>query len=352
MCWTMCMTNSWSASASTGEISADATSARPAHERRQPPPARRSRALLAGGLRSSATGRAPPASAIRTIGPGSSVHDRSVAITPPSCRTARATRHTAFARRLRRCGVIALSLLVPPSCCACGAQTGGDVLCAACRRALPWLIGSRCERCGLPGRCARAAVRPPAPPSRAAWAPVAHAGPRARARRRAEVPRRTARRRRDGGADRRRAPRAVCSTASLVPVPSHRALRMARGFDHADCLARALARRTGLPTSRCVRRAGRPTRQLGSGRAARLSAGRAAAVIVTSRAAARGARRRRPHHGGDARRLRTRPAGRRLWRCRCADLLAHAALTILIPHSQSRTIVVTHSHNRGEPNAD
>jgi predicted amidophosphoribosyltransferase len=58
-------------------------------------------------------------------------------------------------------------------------------------------------------------------------------------------------------------------------------VRTARGFDHADCLARALARRTGLPTSRCVRRAGRATRQLGLGRAQRLSAGRAAAVIVT-----------------------------------------------------------------------
>src|SRR4051794_3660473 len=45
-----------------------------------------------------------------------------------------------------------LALLVPPRCAACGApgRRVADVLCASCRRALPWLAAPCCERCALP----------------------------------------------------------------------------------------------------------------------------------------------------------------------------------------------------------
>ncbi len=115
----------------------------------------------------------------------------------------------------------ALSLLVPPSCCACGAPTRGDVLCGACRRALPWLVGSRCERCGLPGRCARRCPAARAAFSRA-WAPVAHAGPARELV--AALKFRGALRVADAMAAQiaARAPRGLLDGV-LVPVPSHRA---------------------------------------------------------------------------------------------------------------------------------
>lgn len=46
---------------------------------------------------------------------------------------------------------------------------------------------------------------------------------------------------------------------ALVPVPLHRLRHALRGYNQADELARLLARGTGLPVSRCVRRR-RPTR--------------------------------------------------------------------------------------------
>src|SRR4051812_5911062 len=46
-----------------------------------------------------------------------------------------------------------VALVVPPRGAACRARGGrpADVLCGACRRALPWLTdGACCERCALP----------------------------------------------------------------------------------------------------------------------------------------------------------------------------------------------------------
>jgi predicted amidophosphoribosyltransferase len=167
---------------------------------------------------------------------------------------------------------LALSLLVPPCCCACGAATDGDVLCGACRRALPWLPARRCARCGLPGshrgRCpaARAAFA-------ASWAPVAHAGPARELV--AALKFRGALQVADVMAAQiaARVPPELLRGV-LVPVPSHPARRRARGFDHAECLARALMLRSGLELQRSVRRAGPATRQLGAGRAQRLDASR------------------------------------------------------------------------------
>ena len=58
-----------------------------------------------------------------------------------------------------------------------------------------------------------------------------------------------------------------------MPVPPHPGRRRARGFDHADALATALARRTGLPRARVLRRRGDArAHQRGLGRSARLAA--------------------------------------------------------------------------------
>jgi predicted amidophosphoribosyltransferase len=70
------------------------------------------------------------------------------------------------------------------------------------------------------------------------------------------------------------APPGLLDDATLVAVPAHRARRRERGFNQAERLTRALARRTGRPARACLRRAGPATRQLGARRAARLQPGR------------------------------------------------------------------------------
>jgi LSD1 subclass zinc finger protein len=190
-----------------------------------------------------------------------------------------------------------LALLVPPSCLACGMplRGAGAVLCAGCRALMPWLRGPRCARCALPAPAAGPPARHPGSPHRAAaassgchrcpaaraafdaaWAPVAYGGPA-----RALV---TALKFRGAGAAAdamaaqmaASAPPGFLEGATLVAVPTHRARRRQRGYNQAERLTRALARRTGRPVSRCLRRDGPATRQLGARRAARLSAGRIA----------------------------------------------------------------------------
>lgn len=172
-----------------------------------------------------------------------------------------------------------LALLVPPACLACRRPVprAGDALCAACRRTLPWLHGPRCPRCALPAPCA------PCPaagaPFDAAWAPLAHSGTA-----RALV---AALKFRGGlaAADAMAAHIAagapadlLTAPAVLVPVPSHPRRRRARGFDQAQRLAAALARRTGLEFRVALRRSGAAARQLGSTRRARLKPGRLTVV--------------------------------------------------------------------------
>ncbi len=175
---------------------------------------------------------------------------------------------------LRRLLAELLALVAPPGCSACRTplRAGHDVLCASCRRALPWLSASRCARCGLPAPCRRCPARTAA--FSAAWAPLAYEGP-ARALVGALKFRGALRL-----ADVMAAPIAVGAPphlvdgATLVPVPLHPARRRARGFDQAALLAAALARRTGRPVAACLRRRGAATRQLGAGRSARRAAGR------------------------------------------------------------------------------
>jgi predicted amidophosphoribosyltransferase len=57
---------------------------------------------------------------------------------------------------------------------------------------------------------------------------------------------------------------------AVVPVPVHPVHRRRRGLDHTAALARAVARRAGLPLARCLVRTGDPRPQVGRGRRARM----------------------------------------------------------------------------------
>jgi ComF family protein len=165
--------------------------------------------------------------------------------------------------------------LAPPACWSCRAPvSAGQPLCAACRAEVRFLRGVCCARCGLPVPCGR---RCPATSSALdrAWAPVVFEGP-ARALVHA-LKFRAALAVADAMAAQivAGAPRGLLAPpALLVPVPTHGVRRRARGFDHADRLAQALATRTGLQVARCLLRGGAPTRQAGSSRAARRAPGR------------------------------------------------------------------------------
>jgi ComF family protein len=126
-------------------------------------------------------------------------------------------------------------------------------MCRACRRSLRFLSGAPALLCGL-----------------AVWAPVAYDGP-ARELVKALKFHSAVR-----IADEMAAlvvanapPRWL--TATLVPVPLHRARRRARPFNQAELLARAIsARAARLPVYDCLTRTGAHQPQVGRGRAARL----------------------------------------------------------------------------------
>jgi ComF family protein len=168
-----------------------------------------------------------------------------------------------------------LAVLAPPACWACGATVAaGQPLCWGCRGQLRFLRGPRCARCGLPAPCGRR-CSPASAALAQAWAPVAFEGP-ARALVHA-LKFRGALAVADAMAAQIVAgapPGLLAAPAALVPVPTHPLRRRARGFDHADRLASAIAVRTGLPVTPCLARTGAPTRQAGSSRAARRAPGR------------------------------------------------------------------------------
>jgi ComF family protein len=98
------------------------------------------------------------------------------------------------------------------------------------------------------------------------WAPVAYAGP---ARDLVSALKfRSATRLADAMAAQivARAPERLLEDASLVPVPLYPARLRRRGFNQAERLATALARRTGLPMADCLGRRGRAGAQVGRGR--------------------------------------------------------------------------------------
>lgn len=164
--------------------------------------------------------------------------------------------------------------LAPPSCLACRAPLTGATaghVCVGCRRTLPWLAEPRCPRCALPAPCG---ARCPASDAsfQRAWAPLAYDGP-ARAlvtalKFHGALPVAQLMAAQIAAS----APRELLADAVLVPVPLHPARRRARGFDQAALIASALAQRTRLPVAACLRRVGRPTRQLGADRTTRRAA--------------------------------------------------------------------------------
>ncbi len=169
-----------------------------------------------------------------------------------------------------------VALVVPPRCAACGApgRHAGDVLCAACRRGLPWLPAHCCERCALPLSDRR--HRCPAGDAAfdAAWAAVAYDGAAraamhalkfAAARPLANVMAAQI----AAGAAPHLLARDGRGGLTLVAVPPHPRHRRARGFDPAELIAVALARRTGLPLRRVLRRGRAASHQLGASREAR-----------------------------------------------------------------------------------
>lgn len=167
-----------------------------------------------------------------------------------------------------------LSLVVPPRCAACGAPgtRAATVLCAACRRALPWLCEPRCRRCALPGICGLCPARAAA--FDVAWAAVAYDGTARVAIRALKL---SAARPLAGEMAAQMAAGAPPGllAGSVVAVPSHPARRRARGFDPAELIARSLARRCRLRYARrALRRTGPAVRQAGAGRRARLAPGR------------------------------------------------------------------------------
>jgi ComF family protein len=176
---------------------------------------------------------------------------------------------------LRHWPALAAALVVPPACWGCRAPVAaGHPLCPTCRSELRFLRGVRCARCGLPAPCGR---RCPAAGSAVArsWAPVAFEGP-ARGLVHA-LKFRGALALADAMAAQMvaTAPQGLrAPPATLVPVPTHALRRRARGFDHSDRLAAAIAGRTGLGVAPCLVRDGPPSRQAGSSRAARRAPGR------------------------------------------------------------------------------
>lgn len=153
-----------------------------------------------------------------------------------------------------------LSLVVPPLCWSCGrAARSHEPLCAECRRGLRWL--------------GEGALDDGDPPT---WAPLAYEGPAAALVRALKF-------RGAGGLAGIMAaqiavgaPPGVLAPASppprLVPVPLHPARLRRRGFNQAERLAAALARRTGLEVDDCLVRGGARGTQMGRPRAERATA--------------------------------------------------------------------------------
>jgi ComF family protein len=146
------------------------------------------------------------------------------------------------------------TLLAPPLCAGCGAAAGGaEPLCGACRGDLAWLVHA-VELGGL-----------------SVWAPVAYEGP-ARALVRALKFRGAALAANVMAAQiAANAPPGTLGGGTLVPVPLHPRRLRRRGFNQAELLAAALARRTGLHVCACLDRLGPARTQVGRDRAERLA---------------------------------------------------------------------------------
>jgi predicted amidophosphoribosyltransferase len=155
-----------------------------------------------------------------------------------------------------------LDLLVPRACLVCRAP--GAMLCRVCRGALAWLPsdpvrGAACEL---------------------AWAPVAYDGAARALVHALKLRGLTATADLMAAQIAAGVPAELLADRTLVPVPGNPRKRRARGFDPAERIARALARRTGLPTRAVLRARAGARSQVGAGREQRL---RRAAINVAGK---------------------------------------------------------------------
>lgn len=194
-----------------------------------------------------------------------------------------------------------LDALLPPHCLTCEAEVAVQgTLCAACFRGLTFITAPLCARCGVPfahagqadaqGLCPRCAAAPPAfAAARAALRydegakrlilPFKHGD-------RTDLATPLA-------AQMARAGAALLARADLVaPVPAHWRRRLARRYDQAALLARAVARLGGRPCMPSLLRRTRATPALGERGAAERAALVAGAFALRRGAAARVAGRR------------------------------------------------------------
>ena len=189
-----------------------------------------------------------------------------------------------LAQGARRASVALLDALLPPRCLACEAEVAAHgMLCAACFTALAPVTAPFCARCGVPfthegegepgeggllcGRC-----RNRAPAYRAARAafrygegakrlilPFKHGD-------RTDLARPLARQMARAGAP------LLARTELIIPVPVHWRRLVARRYDQAALLARALGRVAGIPVVPDMLRRVRATEALGDKGAAERAA--------------------------------------------------------------------------------
>jgi predicted amidophosphoribosyltransferase len=149
---------------------------------------------------------------------------------------------------------VILDLLAPPLCWSCGSRAAhGEPLCVACRRTLRFLAPTPVGLGGVE-----------------VWAPVAYDGAAASLVKALKFRGATAIAGTMAALIVANAPTGVLEGA-LVPVPLHPARRRTRPFNQAGLIAEAIFARTHLPILDWLRRTGPDHRQVGRGRAARLS---------------------------------------------------------------------------------
>jgi len=146
------------------------------------------------------------------------------------------------------------ALLAPPLCWSCGAPAARAApLCRTCRCTLRFLAPDPVALCGVP-----------------VWAPVAYEGPARDLVKALKFHGATSVAEEMAALVVANAP-ATMLAGELVPVPLHPARRRRRAFNQAEVLAGAIAPRAELATRYCLGRSGADRRQVGRGRAARLS---------------------------------------------------------------------------------
>src|SRR2546423_4483962 len=146
------------------------------------------------------------------------------------------------------------TLLAPPVCAGCGGHAGAaEPLCGACRRELRWLTGT--ARVG----------------GVELFAPLAYEGPARAMVRALKFQGATLAADVMAAQIAAGAPPGALDRGVLVPVPLHSRRLRRRGFNQAERLAAALARRVGLPVADCLRRDGAAETQVGRDRGERLA---------------------------------------------------------------------------------